>query len=117
MTDIKVDNVNKRINDALLQNLPNRGGDPDRPRILDMNRKLRDESLNTDIGEGLGYLALNIPVPDMRVLELRYPDLVSQDHEIRLKAWKKFIASPESEIYKIRKGDGKRKPANRIIVK
>lgn len=88
--------------------LPDNGGDPNRPQILRLNELMRNEVLNNDLGDGNGYLALQIPEPDMRVLEIRFPELISPDHEIKLKAWQKFMASPESEPYKVRRNDGKR---------
>lgn len=103
-----MDERTRRINEHVLQTLPNRGGDPNRPKILTLNQELRKLDRVGGVPEDWGYVALNIPVPDMRVLQVRYPDLASLDHEIQLKAWKKFIASPESAPYKLRRNDGKR---------
>jgi hypothetical protein len=103
-----MDERTRRINEHVLQTLPNRGGNPDRPKILTLNEELRKLDRLEGVPEDWGYVALNIPVPDMRVLQVRYPDLASPDHEIQLRAWKKFIASPESAPYKLRRNDGKR---------
>lgn len=109
--------LDRKLNQIAADNLPNRGGDPDRPRVLGLNREMRKERLNNDLGQGLGYLAFNIPVPDMRVLLVRFPELGSQDHEIKTKAWKRFAQSPLSGPYKVRRGDGKRRPNNRILIR
>lgn len=98
----------KRFAEHTLQTLPNRGGDPDRPKILELNQAMRKQDQVGGVPDDWGYVALNIPIPDMRALQLRYPDLASIDREIQLKAWKKFIASPESEPYKLRRNDGKK---------
>ena len=97
----------KKINEMVLQNLPNRGGDPDRKNILLTNELMR-RGYCGGLPEDLGYVALNIPVPDMRVLQILFPDLASFDSEIQHKAWLKFLTDPRSEPYKIRKNDGKR---------
>jgi len=99
--------VAKRLNEYALQLLPNRGGDPDRPKILELNRQMRKLDHVGGVPEDWGYVALNIPEPDMRVLQLRYPDLKSLDYQIQFKAWQKFLRSPESEPYKLRRNDGK----------
>lgn len=98
----------QRLNEMALQSLPRRGGDPDRPKILELNRQMRKLDHVAGVPDDWGYVALNIPEPDMRVLQLRFPDLASLDYEIQFKAWKKFMTLPESEPYKLRRNDGKK---------
>lgn len=95
----------QRICAAALQNLPRGRGDPDRPRILELNQDMRAERCGW-LPSG-GYLLVNVPVPDMRVLVIRYPDLQSPDNAIRTRAWLKFAASEEGAKYKIRRNDGR----------
>ncbi len=94
-----------------MQQLPRRGrrdGDP-RGEVLELNRKLRNEELSTTTrGLDFGYVALQIPVQDMRVLQILFPDLASLDPDIQHRAWQKFMADPRSAPYKIRKNDGRR---------
>jgi hypothetical protein len=106
----------ERVNEAVLQNLPNNGGKPERRAVLELNQELRKDRFG-GLPEDLGYVALNIPVDDMRVIQLRYPDTASLDPQIQHRAWLKFIASPESAPYKVRRNDGKRTPAPRILVR
>lgn len=95
----------RRLREVTLSNLPNRGGDADRPRILTLNQAKRNgERVNT---VPFGRVVLNIPIPDMQVINLRYPDTASPDNEIRARAWDKFLASPESEPYRVSRTDGK----------
>lgn len=68
-----------------------------RKLILDNNAKLRQ-------GEGTrrledGEVVFRIPVEDMKVLQVVFPELVSKDHSIRLDAWKKLRSSPIAEKY------------------
>lgn len=100
-----------------MDNLPRGKGDPDRAAILALNERMRRSDLNNDLGDGLGYLAFNIPVADMRILLVRFPDLNCPDPEIKLNAWKKFARDPRSFRYKVRDGDGRKKPNHGIIVK
>jgi hypothetical protein len=88
--------------------LPDLGGSPVRRAVLELNKELRKERCNGDLGMGMGYLALNIPEQDYRVLMVRFPDLQSCDAEIKHKAWQKFLRDPRSEPYKVRRNDGKR---------
>jgi hypothetical protein len=93
-----------------------------RTPVLELNQKLRNERLTGGVaapGGDIGYVALNIPVGDMRVLQIRFPDLMSLDAEIQHKAWQKFIASPASAPYKLRRNDGKKglRNSHGIIVK
>jgi len=112
-----MDDRARRIKEHILQNLPRRGGDSDRPRILEANREIRKDGLGGLPGAGWGHVALNIPIPDMRVLQLRFPELASIDPETQHRAWQKFIRSPESELYKVRRNDGKRRAVDRVLVR
>jgi hypothetical protein len=108
----------KRLTESQLQNLPNNGGKPQRQRIFNLNKAMQNERRLDGVPGDWGYVALNIPPDDMRVIQLRYPDTASSDAKIQHNAWVKFIASPESEKYKVRKRDGKRGVLHRgIIVK
>lgn len=44
--------------------------------------------------------ALTIPEDDLAILVARYPELGSKDREIKHKAWRRFMLSPESEPYR-----------------
>jgi len=95
----------RRLSEAALANLPNRGGNPERPRILTLNQaKRRGERVNTT---AFGRVVLNIPIVDMQAINLRYPDTAAPDAEVRTRAWDKFLASPESEPYRVSRTDGK----------
>lgn len=50
---------------------------------------------------GWGRTELCIPELDYYLLTARYPDLVSPDAEIQRKAWIAFLATSQSEIYKV----------------
>lgn len=65
----------------------------------------------------IGYMALAIPPLDYAVITRRFPDLVSKDKEISLKAWKKFCRSPESLPYRTDASIGKRQRYDGIIVR
>jgi hypothetical protein len=54
-----------------------------------------------------GYCALSIPPKHMAVLCTRFPDLASPSQDVQWVAWQKFLRSPESEPYKVRRNDGK----------
>lgn len=81
---------------------------PARQAHLSRIKRIRERTLPKPPGQDFGYLALSIPEFDYYVLQQRFPDLKSPDHEIRLKAWKKFIASPLSEPYRVNRNDGRR---------
>jgi hypothetical protein len=113
-----MDERTRRINEHVLQTLPNVGGNPERRRVLALNEELRKLDRLDGVPDDWGYVALNIPVGDMRVLQVRYPELASLDYETQFRAWKKFLASPESAPYKLRRNDGKKglqRPAGVIV--
>jgi hypothetical protein len=107
--------INQHVIDTRVRDM---GGDPGRREVLELNQTLRGEQCG-GLPDDLGYVALNIPVFDMRALQMRFPDLASLDADIQHRAWLKFLASPESAPYKLRKRDGKKGLANRhgVIVK
>lgn len=74
---------------------------PSRSLILDQAQRLRNEP------EALrplsfGVWALTIPFEDLENLEAANPELKSTDKETRRRAWRKFIASPESLPYRVK---------------
>jgi hypothetical protein len=112
-----MDEQQRRINERVLRELPNNGGKAERRAVLESNAQLRKEGTLRGLpGEQWGYVALSIPVDDMRVIQLRYPDVCSLDPQIQHAAWQKFIRSPESEPYKVRKNDGKRGLLRRGVI-
>lgn len=48
-----------------------------------------------------GKVELCIPFLVLEKLKRKYPDLKSQDREIRLKAWKRFISTAEAKPWKV----------------
>ncbi len=48
-----------------------------------------------------GKVELCIPELELYNLKKRYPDLESKDKEIRVKAWKKYIATAEARPWKV----------------
>ena len=74
---------------------------PSRRAILERNQAIRNESgVLRDLT--FGRLALTVPLEDWDALKLKYPDLASKDGEIRSRAWTRFIASAESEPYRVK---------------
>ena len=69
--------------------------------ILDHNREVMLDG-GTRSGS-FGKVELCIPELVLAKIKRRYPDMESPDREIRLKAWKDFIASPESKPWKVSK--------------
>ncbi len=59
---------------------------------------------------GMGHVALSIPEYDYFILQIRFPELASRDAGVRLAAWKRFIASPLSEPYRVHRNEGKKRP-------
>lgn len=69
-----------------------------RGAILAANQLAR--SLEKRRTDGMRW-ALQIPADDYADLVLRNPELIAADREIKDRAWRKFIASPESLPYRI----------------
>ena len=66
---------------------------------LELNKELR----KTTLSDGpVGRWALSMNDIDRRALARLFPDINSPDAELRTKAWKRFMASPLSEPYKVR---------------
>jgi hypothetical protein len=69
--------------------------------IVDDNREI--------VGDGgsrstsFGRVELRIPFRERKLLSLKYPELDSTDWETQLRAWKRFIASPESKPFRVSK--------------
>lgn len=87
-------------NDILKHNRTLREGSGQRPRCLDM-----------------GEVVFKIPEQDMKVLKRLFPDLVSKDHDVRLKAWHDLRRSPIGEQYLVTRTPRqvKRSPGGIII--
>lgn len=45
---------------------------------------------------------LSIPIIDHMILVKKYPELASAEPQTKARAWKKFIRSEESRIYRVR---------------
>ena len=75
--------------------------------ILDENAELRKqpEALRT---LSFGQMALQIPSPDLRALWRKYPDLNAKNAATKRNAWLRFIASSESDPYRVRDRSRKR---------
>lgn len=71
----------------------------ERKIILDQNHAMRDKRLPGPRRLEDGEVAFRIPTEDMPVLIRIYPELNSQDHAVRLAAWKKLRNSPVGEKY------------------
>lgn len=74
---------------------------PNRNEILNANAELRKNPGALRSMDSMG-LELTIPESDYYYLKQKYPELSSPDGAIRTRAWKKFIGSSESAIYKVR---------------
>jgi len=81
-------------------------GNASRRQLLTLNQELRN--LDTPMGHhSWGSNVLQIPELDYYVLVKRFPDLQAPDAEISTRAWDKFLKSPESEPYRVRRTDRK----------
>lgn len=82
-----------------------RTGNPDRRRILEGVRRIREgidpKPKTLGSGGGFGGVMLTIPEFDFAVIRRMFPDLASRDHEIRRKAWLRFRNSVFSEPYRV----------------
>lgn len=72
-----------------------------RGQVLDAVAATRREHPVAD-RPALGRWALSIPFEDHAQLLRKYPDLGSRDAAIKSRAWLAFMASAESEPYKMR---------------
>jgi len=73
---------------------------PGRNALLGGIQTLRQDRLAK--GFRWGRPELEIPAIDLHFLTKANPDLASRDATTKTKAWKKFIASPESLPYRVR---------------
>lgn len=84
-----------------------RGGNPDRRRILEGVRRIREgiDPKPKNLGSAGGFAGCMLAIPefDFPIIQAMFPDLKSHDAEIRSKAWKKFARSPLSEPYRLSK--------------
>jgi hypothetical protein len=115
-----MDRVDKRVeamlNERALATIEDRGGHPSRQAALQANAEMRKGRVG-GVPDDWGYVALNVPVSDMRILQVRFPELASPNADVQHRAWQRFIRSPESAPYKVRRNDGRRMPVDGIIVK
>jgi len=75
-------------------------GNPVRRSVLAAVADIRREGVRP--GTPWGGVELMIPELDYAVLTRRFPDLGSPDHEIRLRAWKGFLATSAADPYRVR---------------
>ena len=75
---------------------------PERKMILDHVAQRRIDKSVPDKSEALGRPALTIPEHDYYDLIMKYPDLNPKngDTETQTRAWKKFMNSSASRIYR-----------------
>lgn len=74
---------------------------PGKRELLDENQRRRLSGVRPDFAGGWGRHALQIPEADLAILRSKYPELNCWDKDIRAKAWRKFLASPESRPYRV----------------
>jgi len=88
-----------------------------RRAILKHNQALREGTLPGPRRLDDGEVVFKIPTRDMKVLARIYPNLVSKDHAVRLKAWKELRKSPVGEKYLVTRTPKqvKRSPGGIII--
>lgn len=83
-------------------------GAPLRSQILELNQTLREAQ--QQMGHlDIGSCVMRIPEFDFYLLLRRFPDLNSTDPTENANAWEKFLRSPYSDEYRIRKHDGKQR--------
>lgn len=80
---------------------------PIRHGQLELNNILRNQ--HEVKSRDWGKLMVTIPPLDWAVLQVRFPELVSPDHEIMKKAWGVFMAHPASEPYRVKHKNKARK--------
>lgn len=73
---------------------------PGRREILEFNQALRADPARI---RRLKWAKPQLQIPELDLYRLKhlYPELDSPDAEIRLKAWKRFMASSESKPYRV----------------
>ncbi len=88
----------------------------ERKFILDHNHQVRDGRLPKPARLDDGEVVFKIPTQDMKVLVRVYPDLVSNDHAVRLAAWKKLRGSPVGEKYLVTRTPAQVKRSQRGVI-
>lgn len=83
-------------------------GNPERRQILEQAHQLRVDGIRP--GTPWAGSELMIPELDYYVLVRRFPDLSSPDSEIRLKAWKRFLATSAADPYRVNPKNLARRP-------
>lgn len=80
-------------------------GNKDRKKHLEAIRRIREgidpKPHHLGPNGGCAGVELSIPEFDYAVLIVRYPELNSKDGVEQTNAWKRFLASPESEPYRV----------------
>ena len=73
---------------------------PSEPLILQLNQQVRNDK---DAVRKMDWAKpyLNIPTRALLALWKKYPDLKCPDSEIRTKAWLKFLATSESDPFRL----------------
>jgi len=81
-----------------------KSGNSYRKKTLALNKELRN--LKEPLGHtSWGSTIMQIPELDFYVICKKYPDIMAPDKEISAKAYDKFLRSPESEPYRVRRTD------------
>lgn len=73
---------------------------PGATTMLEGVQAIRNNRLAVDMD--WGRPELEIPFVQYENLKRRYPDLVSPDRQIKLKAWQRFLADPASLPFRVR---------------
>jgi hypothetical protein len=68
--------------------------------LLDGVQTIRDNRLTRPMQWGVAEL--EIPVGMLHFLKKKYPELGSPDAQIKTRAWKRFLASPQSKPFRTR---------------
>lgn len=76
-----------------------RPANKDRQMVLEDNHRIRVEQPQRKLPNMMAMC--RIPLLDWAVLKVRFPELVSPDHEIKKNAWLTFYRHPVSEPYRV----------------
>lgn len=76
-----------------------RGPNAERQAILENNKRIRIEQPQVKLDSMKAMCS--IPPLDWAILKVRFPELISPDHEIKKQAWITFYRHPVSEPYRV----------------